>query len=240
MLLLFFQLYELLYERQRGLVDERRQLGRLATAASQLAYSPFAALGMTLPTRLDVRSSRHVRVRGASGTRVVAALPTSTTAAGNVVDDRNELPPELQGFASIALVRANNAIPQSVPAFYFEVTIEHGGIGGGCGVSVGLYRDGLPLEGVPGHNSVAYGGDTGALYRTVDGDIAVEEFGAPFAVGDVVGCAIDTRRSVVYFTRNGSPIGRRVTNMSGRFYPCLWLMNREARVRINFGQRVSF
>jgi hypothetical protein len=69
----------------------------------------------------------------------------------------------------------------------------------GCGVTVGYYRDGLSLEGrstvwirfsvrinvsicccpriiigVPGHNSIAYGGDTGALYRTVDGDIAVE------------------------------------------------------------------
>jgi hypothetical protein len=79
-----------------------------------------------------------------------------------------------QGFSTIGLCRANNSIPQSVPAFYFEVAIEHGGVGGGCGVSVGYYRDGLPLEGVPGHNSIAYGGDTGALYRTVDGDIAVE------------------------------------------------------------------
>lgn len=246
------RLHELLYDLQHAVGDESRQLARRALKAGRLPHSPFGNLGIALPTRLDGRCGRNVRVRGAASTCAVARLPLP-----GAVDDggvpgsdgaaaAHDLPPELQGFASVALCRANYAIPQSVPAFYFEVLVEadgneadEAGSGSGARVAVGLYRDGLPLEGVPGHNSYAYGGDAAALYHTRDGELQIAELGPKtgYGVGDVVGCALDTRHGSLYFTLNGTPLGTPLTGLRGRFYPCVWLMKDKARVRVNFGQR---
>ena len=169
------RLLELLHDIRHDVVsDEARALTQRQADASALPFSPYNELGVALPARMDQPSSRHARVTGASGTKVVASLPNN----GGGVDDgmnssNSELPAALRGFASVALCRANHAVPASLPVFYFEVTVVNGGNDTpntapgeqpSARVAVGYYRDGLPLEGMPGHNSIAFGGH-GALYQ---------------------------------------------------------------------------
>jgi hypothetical protein len=128
------RLLELLFDLQNGVPYEPAQLQRRAAlAAHALPHSPYGKLAVALPTHMDTRDAINVQVR--RGTRITARLPMSGDGVEQV-----QLPPELQSLATVALCRANHVIPSSVPAFYFEVTIERAGTplaatsGGGGGV----------------------------------------------------------------------------------------------------------
>ena len=128
------RLLELLYDLQNGVAYEPAQLARRAALAAQsLPHSPFGKLAVAMPTHMDTRDAVNMHVR--RGTRLTARLPLGDD--GGVA---LELPPELLTLATVAVCRANNIIPSSVPAFYFEVTVVRAGVPvGGGGEAAGAH-----------------------------------------------------------------------------------------------------
>ena len=75
-------------------------------------------------------------------------------------------------------------------------------------VSIGLATRHFPLLGKqPGwdRQSIGYHGDDGALFH--GSGTGSRNFGPSFGAGDTVGCGIDYRAGLVFFTRNGQPVG---------------------------------
>jgi hypothetical protein len=195
-----------------------------------------------MPTHMDTRDAVNMHVR--RGTRLTARLP--------LCDDGGvalELPPELLTLATVAVCRANNIIPSSVPAFYFEVTVVRAGVpvgGGGeaagAHIAVGLLRDWRAATGRRRQQRLRYSGSMAAvMYSNDDGELMPTPIGPTrgFAEGDVVGCVYDTRRNAVCFTLNGALLSGEpaVRRVQGRLFPCVWLSAQGACVSVNFGQR---
>lgn len=110
---------------------------------------------------------------------------------------------------------------------------------GSLNVSIGLYREGTELEGLPGNsNSFAYQGSKGELHHNVGSlrtsRVVSREYGPTFAAGDVVGCGWNIRSNEVYFTKNGQFLGNGFDRVNGRFYPVIWIGD-NCKINVNFG-----
>ena len=147
----------------------------------------------------------------------------------------------------LGVVRANHAIPKSLKAYYYEMTIVNPGEPHAAQddffAAIGLYRTGLGLEGLPGHNSYAYSGSLGQARQTVNREIIKERFGSPFGAGDTVGCGwrvVYGQVRSIFFTLNGHVLGDAMVNdasLGSQFYPCVWLQYNNTSVRLNFGSQ---
>jgi len=235
------RLQELLLQARDSVIDYLRVFKRKAKGIT-LDCSPFKGLQVQLPNALDAASSRAMTFVGDDDL---------TTATFNAT--------KLMG-----TMRSNHAIPNSLLAYYFEITIEDEGVSpelasgaagtdkskeiekkksnGSWGIAFGLFRAGMQMDGVPGsYNSYAFN-STGELISTISRVPVRKEFGEPFGSGDVLGCVWEIRSKRVYFTKNGSVIKSKdgsetaFTNVDGFFHPIVWCQNAGARVSVNFGQ----
>jgi hypothetical protein len=193
-----------------------------------LEASPFSHLGLHLPNALDPGSSRAMNFDGDGLTR--ATLSTSKE-------------------SSFGVVRSNFLIPNTLPAYYYEITVEKKGLvrtdASSWEVAIGLFRSGFPLSGFPGSNSsYAFSGRTGEIHCTNSSKTTRSTFGQAFGEGDVIGCGWNLRKNTVFFTKNGELLTAKdaptttnaFENVTGRFYPVVWLENDQAEVSFNFGQ----
>ncbi|KAL6051777.1 putative SWIM zinc finger domain-containing protein, partial [Balamuthia mandrillaris] len=191
---------------------------------SRLKYSPLNLLQFHLPTAMDRGTARNIAF----------SLRNPRLMMGQCPDPQ-----------SIGLAKANYSIPNTVPAFYFEVKIlgekrNNSGASSSEGhkyprVAIGLYRDGMPLFGSPGNNSYCFQADEGATYH--NSDLPVDPaYGPRCGVGDVIGCGWSHRLGILFFTKNGQTLGPAFDNVNGRFSPALWIATDRCRVVVNFGQ----
>lgn len=106
-------------------------------------------------------------------------------------------------------------------------------------VAVGLGSDQFKLDHrLPGWDdeSIGYHGDDGGLFHGTGARRA--RLGPKFGPGDVVGCGIDYRSSVVFFTHNGRLLSRTLVlnkrQAQAEWYPVVG-MDSESWVSANFG-----
>jgi Ran-binding protein 9/10 len=109
------------------------------------------------------------------------------------------------------MVRANHCMPADRSVYYFEVTIEKGQeipendpipeIG------IGFCEEGVPLNGMVGWDEGSWG------FHGIDGNL-YEEYGrsgrsysGPFTEGAVIGCGVNFKKNISFYTRNGKVIG---------------------------------
>jgi Ran-binding protein 9/10 len=72
---------------------------------------------------------------------------------------------------------------------------------------VGLAQKSVALSRPPGWEPESYGyhGDDGHAYS---GHNVGKVYGPPFTTGDTVGCGINFRTGIVFFTKNGVNLGK--------------------------------
>eukprot|EP00479_Gromia_sphaerica_P006506 TRINITY_DN1868_c0_g1_i1.p1 TRINITY_DN1868_c0_g1~~TRINITY_DN1868_c0_g1_i1.p1 ORF type:complete len:166 (+),score=41.96 TRINITY_DN1868_c0_g1_i1:32-499(+) len=134
------RLLELLYERQNSMDHEDPSSFKQLSQRELLPCSPFKNIQLNMPTEFDVGSARGVKFARNSHLQTVIFAPDVSTPIG--------------------FVRSNYLILNTLKAFYFEVTILEAGVppeesgfvtpqdlDGIWNVAVGIYRDGMPMQG---------------------------------------------------------------------------------------------
>ncbi|GAB5369199.1 hypothetical protein AAMO2058_001385000, partial [Amorphochlora amoebiformis] len=202
------RLHELLLQQRDGVVDQSRVFERKAKGNS-LDHSPFKNLAVQLPNALDTASSRAMTFVDDELSRVT-----------------------FNGTKMIGAVRSNHKIPNSLQAYYFEITVEDEGVPAELvdGTSATVKdvkqseKDGEKSEEegekekkkelkpsrekpwVPGSRNSYALNSSGELVSTVSRVPVRKDFDNPFKTGDTLGCGWDVRRRKVFFTKNGKMI----------------------------------
>jgi Ran-binding protein 9/10 len=90
--------------------------------------------------------------------------------------------------------------------------------------------------------SWGYHGDDGRLFHDSTWG---RPFGPTFTTDDVIGCGLDFRRRLIFYTKNGKLLDAAARNLSFKpplepeeddVYPLIGLHSDEERVRVNFGK----
>ena len=228
------RLLELLLDRRRGLLNDQQRFADRAKG-TQLSHSPFRSLSVLLPNSFDLGSSRSISF---------------------LSDDCCLVQFSRSKDASVAVIRSNHLVPNSLPAYYFEVTLVEGGAArtdsSAFNCAVGLFRSGMQLKGYPGSsNSYAYS-SKGEAMSTSGGRVVRSPYGPPFSTGDVIGCLWNLRRNSIVFTHNGRLVdgagglaagagGKQellpaFSSVNGRFYPACWCEADGMKLKANWGQ----
>jgi hypothetical protein len=113
-------------------------------------------------------------------------------------------------------------------------------------IGLGFCRANVTLNRLPGWepDSWGYHGDDGHSFCCQG---TGKTYGPTFTTGDVVGCCINFRKGIAFYTKNGveldtafreltfDPPGK--TGGKGDFYPSVGLRTPGEHVRVNFGQK---
>ncbi|KAF0363394.1 SPRY-domain-containing protein [Gigaspora margarita] len=115
-----------------------------------------------------------------------------------------------------AMTLANNPIPQECEVFYFEVKIIDKGENGMIGVgfctkqSLKTIRSNTESDDsniilMPGQekNSWSYHGDDGYSFSSKSGEL----YGPPYTTDDIIGCYLNYRNKIIFYTKNGVSLG---------------------------------
>lgn len=142
-------MYELLRQAQQGLVDDALRFQR-QLQGNELSHSPFRFLQVSLPNAFDRGSSRGANFLNDICTQVGFTTSKEIT---------------------IGAVRSNHLVPNTLPAFYFEMTVTSPGSArsgdSAWSIAIGLFRSGFPLKGMPGsQNSYAYSSQAGEVHSS--------------------------------------------------------------------------
>lgn len=134
-------------------------------------------------------------------------------------------------------VRADAAIPDHSRMFYFEIRIEEADENSLLAIGI------LPLEEkqkvMPGCTIKSYGYHSdatksvrrteGTYVRTtvVSDEISGkgEPYGSRFGREDVVGCGMNIKKGILFFTKNGEYLGVASKNVRGRFIPTVGVLS---------------
>ena len=153
-----------------------------------------------------------------------------------------------------ASVRADHPIPSSCGIYYYEVTILSRGSQGYCPffvltnhrfIGLGFCRASVTLNRLPGWepDSWGYHGDDGHSFCCQG---IGKTYGPTFTTGDIVGCCINFRKGIAFYTKNGVELDTAFRDLTfdapgktgkGDFYPSIGLRTPGEHVRVNFGQK---
>lgn len=138
--------------------------------------------------------------------------------------------------AAAAAVKADNIIPPSCLLYYFEIELISKGREGFIGL--GLSSAKTSLNRLPGWDQNSYG------YHAEDGHIlggstTGHPFGPTSTTGDVVGCGYNLVEGKIFFTRNGTCLGKAFEDVpiNHLFYPTIGLRTPGEEIIANFGQK---
>ncbi|RIB07927.1 concanavalin A-like lectin/glucanase domain-containing protein [Gigaspora rosea] len=143
-----------------------------------------------------------------------------------------------------AIIRTNNPIPSQCKFFYFEVKIidngKNGMIGiGFCTKSSDQDKKNIDIMALPGqeNNSWGYHSDDGYLFCSGSG----EPYGPPYTIGDTIGCYLNFKNRIVFYTKNGINLGIACDLpddlKEGSLYPCAGFRSQGEFIEVNFGDR---
>eukprot|EP01084_Bolivina_argentea_P276391 471600_1 len=223
------RLLEAIHDRQLCFEERVPKGARNLTQRQILAHSPYKNLKLNLPKTLDSESSKNVRFSSKYPFRVTF----------------KSSPDYFVGYC-----RTRALAPQSVPAYYYEVTIIKMGDADilndtTWNIAVGIWRSGMHFEGKPGAQSSYAIGCNGYQYNTVSRQCIPHELkGLSFKEGDTIGVGWDGKQyQTIYFTKNGELLTQMAhaqigfENVQGQFYPMIWLESNNAMVEMNLGNK---
>lgn len=138
-------------------------------------------------------------------------------------------------------ISSNKPLPAGLDNFYFEITSKPA-TENGSDVSNDVYPEvaigfctiggsairfpGWPPRGAaPSARSWGYHGDNGCLYDSCREDNAVHASETPYRAGHTVGCGVNLTTQTIWFTRNGQRLDSEFTNVQGRLFPLLGLVD---------------
>jgi SPRY domain len=112
-------------------------------------------------------------------------------------------------------------------------------------IGIGFCRATVTLNRLPGWepDSWGYHGDDGHSFCCQG---IGKSYGPTFTTGDVIGCCINFRKGIAFYTKNGVELDtafRELTydtpgkNPKGEFFPSIGLRTPGEQVRVNFGQK---
>jgi hypothetical protein len=153
-----------------------------------------------------------------------------------------------------ASVRADHPIPSSCGIYYYEVSIVSRGAQGylvfitiidSRFIGLGFCRASVTLDRLPGWepDSWGYHGDDGHSFCCQG---VGKTYGPTFTTGDIVGCCINFRKGIAFYTKNGVELDTAFRDLTfdtvgktgkGDFYPSVGLRTPGEHVRVNFGQK---
>ncbi|RIB07586.1 concanavalin A-like lectin/glucanase domain-containing protein, partial [Gigaspora rosea] len=116
--------------------------------------------------------------------------------------------------------------------FYFEVNILDKGDNGEIGI--GFCAKTVNLNRMPGweNNSWGYHGDDGNFYCCSG---TGKSYGPLFTTCDTIGCCLNFRYKVAFYTKNGVHLGIAFQDLEGELYPCVGMRSRGGSMKVNFG-----
>ncbi|KAF0541489.1 SPRY-domain-containing protein [Gigaspora margarita] len=134
--------------------------------------------------------------------------------------------------ADSAAIRADLPILPQCGLFYFEINILDKGDNGEIGI--GFCAKTVNLNRMPGweNNSWGYHGDDGNFYCCSG---TGKSYGPLFTTGDTIGCCLNFRYKVAFYTKNGVHLGIAFQDLEGELYPCVGMRSRGGSMKVNFG-----
>ncbi|KAF2853466.1 Ran-binding protein-like protein [Plenodomus tracheiphilus IPT5] len=135
-----------------------------------------------------------------------------------------------------AAVRTDFPMPRECGIYYYEVTIISKGKDGRM-IGLGFSGPKVALSRIPGWepDSYAYHGDDGQIFSNTTSGKA---YGPKFGTLDVIGCGINFRTNIAFFTKNGHMLGTAFRDLKPnmQYYPTVGMKKPNETVRANFGQ----
>ncbi|RIB24377.1 hypothetical protein C2G38_2168728 [Gigaspora rosea] len=134
------------------------------------------------------------------------------------------------------LFRSKRPIPQC-ELFYFEVKIIDKGDNGIIGI--GFCTETAAPKAMPGWGEYSWGyrGDNGKIFCHSRGG---KSYGPLFTTGDIIGCCLNFRLNIIFYTKNGVNLGIAFKNFkmeNKTLYPCVGLRSECGSVEMNFGSK---
>lgn len=132
-----------------------------------------------------------------------------------------------------ASVRTAHPIPATCGLYYFEVKIISKGKNGYMGI--GLTAQQFRMNRLPGWDKQSYGyhGDDGNSFSSSGNG---QSYGPTFTTGDIIGCCIDFKHNLCFYTKNGVHLGTAFRDLPSKLYPTVGLQTPGEEVDANFGQ----
>ncbi|RIB20861.1 concanavalin A-like lectin/glucanase domain-containing protein [Gigaspora rosea] len=147
-----------------------------------------------------------------------------------------------------AIVRANHPIPSQCGIFYFEIKIINKGKNGIIGIgyctkqnNINIYPLGQEYKGNKQNKKnkswwCDYHSDDGYFFCSESG----KKYGPPYTTGDIVGCYLNFRNGIIFYTKNGINLGIACylhSDFKGILYPCVGFKSQGGSVEANFGKK---
>jgi len=120
--------------------------------------------------------------------------------------------------------------------YYFEITITR--LAPGCSVGIGFVDKAHDMKGLLGSSGISFG--YYPITSTLLGypDKTPKNYGIPFPQEQraVIGGGLDIKNGVMFFTINGYTTGVAFKNVTGYFFPAVYLDTPSTDITVNFGQ----
>ncbi|CAI2173203.1 19079_t:CDS:2, partial [Funneliformis geosporum] len=83
-------------------------------------------------------------------------------------------------------------------------------------------------------SSWGYHGDDGNIFFNASRG---KPYGKEFMTGDTIGCCLNIRNNMIFYTRNGVNLGIAFRYLKNALYPCVGILSPGGTVGANFGYR---